>query len=229
MSFGGGGQLSTISLSMYVNCACVLGRDPWVIHTTYICKRGDQRCKRGIMTKKTEHQDLPTVDHSTDDSFFLHRGNWSPFLWLFPAPWVRAAQVRDGKTILLAFWECCWHESGRQMCYFKVSWGRKTDKRRVAVYTGYLVFMFNATDFVKFDSEFATLETRRELEPKCVPKLFMGSLLGIVRSAIGQFPPLPPSLATVPEVFAKVNSSQFPFRIENGVICWLYVLALSHC
>ena len=160
--------------------------------TAYICILGDQRSKRWIITMKTDHQNLPTVDHLTDHSFVLHRGNWSPFLWLFPASWIRATQVRDGKTILLAFWECCWHESGRQMCYFKVSWGRKTDKGRVAAYTGYLVFMFNTTDFVKFDPEFATLETRKELEPKCVPQLFVGSLLGTDRSTIGQlFHPVP--------------------------------------
>ena len=31
----------------------------------------------------------------------------------------------------------------------------------------------------------ATLETKRELEPKCVPKLLLGSLLVTCRSAIG--------------------------------------------
>ena len=94
------------------------------------------------------------------------------------------------------------------MCYFKVSRGRKTDKGRVAVYTGYLVFMFNTTDFVKFDSGFATLETRSELEPKCFPQWFVGSLLGTDRSVIDQFFPL--SLVTVPEVFAKINSLPSP-------------------
>ena len=153
---------------------------------------GSPRAGMLFKSKRTIYQSLPTVDHLTDDSFVLHRGNWSPFLWLFPTSWVRATQVRDGKTILLAFWECCWHESGRQMCYFKVSWGRKTDKGRVAAYTGYLVFMFNTTDFAKFVSEFATLETRKELEPKCVPQLFVGSLLGTDRSTMGQlFPPVP--------------------------------------
>ena len=34
---------------------------------------------------------------------------------------------------------------------------------------------------------FATLETRRELEPKCVPRLFLGLLQGTCYSAIGQF------------------------------------------
>ena len=34
---------------------------------------------------------------------------------------------------------------------------------------------------------FATLESRRELEPKCVPQLFLGRLLEMCRSAIGQF------------------------------------------
>ena len=43
-----------------------------------------------------------------------------------------------------------------------------------------------ARDKVKL---FASLETRRGLEPKCVPQLFLGSLLGTRRSAIGQFFP----------------------------------------
>ena len=34
---------------------------------------------------------------------------------------------------------------------------------------------------------FAPLETRRELELKYVPQLFLGSILGTRRSAIGQF------------------------------------------
>ena len=33
--------------------------------------------------------------------------------------------------------------------------------------------------------QFATLEARRELEPKCIPQLFLGWLLGTRRSAIG--------------------------------------------
>ena len=37
---------------------------------------------------------------------------------------------------------------------------------------------------------FATLDTRRELEPKCVLQLFLGSLLGARRSGIGQFSPV---------------------------------------
>ena len=38
---------------------------------------------------------------------------------------------------------------------------------------------------------FNTLEIRRALEPKCVPQLLMGSLLGMRWSAIGQFFPVP--------------------------------------
>ena len=37
----------------------------------------------------------------------------------------------------------------------------------------------------KTNREFTTLEKRRELEPKCVPQLFLGSLLWTHRSAIG--------------------------------------------
>ena len=60
---------------------------------------------------------------------------------------------------------------------------------------------------------FATLEMRGELEPKYIPQLLLGSLLGEHRSAIGQFFPL--SLVTVPEVFAEVYSVQFPSRFNS--------------
>ena len=50
---------------------------------------------------------------------------------------------------------------------------------------------------------FATLETKRELQTKCVPQLFLGSLL---------------SLVTVPEVFAKVNSIQIPACFKSAVV-----------
>ena len=45
---------------------------------------------------------------------------------------------------------------------------------------------------------------------KCSPQLCLGLLLETRWSAIGQFFPL--SFLTVPEVFAKVNSAQFPPR-----------------
>ena len=38
---------------------------------------------------------------------------------------------------------------------------------------------------------FTTLQIRRALEPKCVPQLLMGSLLGMCWSAIGQIFPVP--------------------------------------
>ena len=40
-----------------------------------------------------------------------------------------------------------------------------------------------------FGMLFATLERRRELEPKCVSQLFLGSLLETRQSAIGHFFP----------------------------------------
>lgn len=52
---------------------------------------------------------------------------------------------------------------------------------------------------------FATLVRRWQLEPKCVPQLFLGLLLGKCRLAIGQ------SLETFPYVFANVNSTYSPF------------------
>jgi len=58
------------------------------------------------------------------------------------------------------------------------------------------------------DKWFATLETRKELEPKYVPQLLLGSLLGARRSAIGQL--FFPYVVTVPEVFAKVNLVRSP-------------------
>ena len=58
------------------------------------------------------------------------------------------------------------------------------------------------------DKWFATVETKKELEPTYVPQLFLGSLLGSCRSAIGQL--FFPSLATVPEVFANVSLVRSP-------------------
>ena len=55
-----------------------------------------------------------------------------------------------------------------------------------------------------FERKFVTLETRRELESKCVRQLFLGSLLG------SHWPIFPVSVVTVPEVFAKVNLPQSP-------------------
>ena len=43
---------------------------------------------------------------------------------------------------------------------------------------------------VPFTSQFATLKTRRELEPKCVAQLFLGWLLGTRRTAIGSYWPI---------------------------------------
>ena len=64
-------------------------------------------------------------------------------------------------------------------------------------------FSFSA-DYTKdlFNLQLAKLEGRRELEPNCVPHLFLGRLLGTNRLAIGQFFSL--SLVTVPEVFSKL-------------------------
>ena len=48
---------------------------------------------------------------------------------------------------------------------------------------------------------------------KRVPLLFLGSLLGTRRLAIGHFLPFP---SNSPEVFAKANSAQFPSRCLSG-------------
>ena len=65
---------------------------------------------------------------------------------------------------------------------------------------------FPGDRLIGVNNSFATVETRRELEPNCVPQLFLGWLLGTRRSAIGHFFSL--SLVTLPEVFAKVTSAQ---------------------
>ena len=64
-------------------------------------------------------------------------------------------------------------------------------------------FSFTA-DYTKdlFGLQLATLEGRKELEPNCVPHLFLGTLLGTSWSAIGQFFSL--SVVKVPEVFSKL-------------------------
>ena len=46
---------------------------------------------------------------------------------------------------------------------------------------------FPGDRLIGVNNSFATVETRRELEPNCVPQLFLGWLLGTRRSAIGHF------------------------------------------
>ena len=55
--------------------------------------------------------------------------------------------------------------------------------------------------------QLATLEGRKELEPNCVPHLFLRRLLGTSRLRLFSL-----SLVTVPEVFSKLNSAQTPSR-----------------
>ena len=62
----------------------------------------------------------------------------------------------------------------------------------------------------------------RILQPKCVPLVFLGSLLGTRRSAIGQFFPL--FLVTFPEVFAKGNSTRFLYHFWRGILLARQVL-----
>ena len=50
---------------------------------------------------------------------------------------------------------------------------------------------FRGDRLIGVNNSFATAETRRELEPNCVPQLFLGLLLGTHQSAIGQFFPCP--------------------------------------
>ena len=46
---------------------------------------------------------------------------------------------------------------------------------------------FPGDRLIGVNNSFATVETRRELEPNCVPQLFLGWLLETRRSAIGRF------------------------------------------
>ena len=62
--------------------------------------------------------------------------------------------------------------------------------------------------------KFATWKTRRELEPKCVPQMFLGWLLGARRSAIGQFFAFSPS--NIPRSLCESKSTQFLSRILRG-------------
>ena len=55
---------------------------------------------------------------------------------------------------------------------------------------------------------------RRELEPNCAPQLFMGSYVFLQ------------SLVSVPEAFAKVNSTQFPWRIAQKLSAF-YITSLA--
>ena len=60
------------------------------------------------------------------------------------------------------------------------------------------------------EQEFITLETRRVLEPKCVPQLFLGW-----KAAVSYWPIFSPSPVTVPSVFAKVHSAQVHSRFYS--------------
>ena len=59
---------------------------------------------------------------------------------------------------------------------------------------------------------FATLERRQELEPKCVPKLILGSLLRTCRSAIGQFFPSP---GNSPRSLCESELGPLPFWFQK--------------
>ena len=66
--------------------------------------------------------------------------------------------------------------------------------------------------------EFATLETRRRLEPKCVPQLILGSLLGTRQAAIGHFfSPVPGySSRSLCEIFILVSVvANVCFNVSN--------------
>ena len=68
------------------------------------------------------------------------------------------------------------------------------------------------------------IRSEKELEPKYLPQLFLGSLLVTRRSAIGQIFFL--SLVTVPEVFAWVNSAQFLLVSKVANVSLFYLSAV---
>ena len=74
------------------------------------------------------------------------------------------------------------------------------------------------------NSPLATQETTRELQPKWVSQLFLISLPVTRHSAIGQFFLLPQ--VTVPDVFAKVNSTQSPSRFWSGELNALLLFSI---
>ena len=61
---------------------------------------------------------------------------------------------------------------------------------------------------------FATLETSGELEPKCVPQVLLGSLLGTWRSAIGHF-----SLSLATNIPRSLDES-FLDPVSVSVVKW---------
>ena len=69
---------------------------------------------------------------------------------------------------------------------------------------------------------FATLETSGELEPKCVPQVFLGTLLGRRRSAIGYFSPCP-QLEQSQKSWRKFSRPSFPLFCKVTNLHILYV------
>ena len=76
-----------------------------------------------------------------------------------------------------------------------------------------------------FTSHYA--QVTRELGSKCVPQLCLGSYLGTRWSAIGQLFSL--SLVTVPDVFGKVISAQFPPQLSNPSISKVFIVNSVEC
>ena len=76
-----------------------------------------------------------------------------------------------------------------------------------------------------FTSHYA--EVTRELGSKCVPQLCLRSYLGTRWSAIGQLFSL--SLVTVPDVFGKVISAQFPPQLSNPSISKVFIVNSVEC
>ena len=66
--------------------------------------------------------------------------------------------------------------------------------------------------FTLLQLQFATLATRRKLEPKCVPRWFLGWALWRTAQLLANFFYL--SLVTIPDIFAKVNSALFPYPMS---------------
>ena len=90
-----------------------------------------------------------------------------------------------------------------------------------------------ATQAIYAPNSFATLETRRELEPKCIPQVFLGSLLGMRRSAIGLFSPNVPSNSSRSLCEIYGDSTQFfggyhPTLKLSGIPIFTFIVSLTH-
>lgn len=90
------------------------------------------------------------------------------------------------------------------------------------------ILFFSASISLSLLRPFATSNRRGKLEPKCVPQLLLGSLLGTCQSARGQSLFFL-SLVTTQEALTKVNWAQFPSRFFSNECRLLAFSLFSVC